>query len=350
MIQYNEIYWGDVERVLCCIPNLKNLKHKSILITGATGLICSSVVDILLYLNRKQQAGNRIILAGRSQERTKNRFCDFMVDIDYEFIYYDATTDQEIEAQVDYIIHGASNANPAVYTKEPVETMLANIIGLNKLLFMAARMNVQRLLYVSSSEVYGSKQDVRFYHEGDYGFVDILNPRAAYPSAKRAAETLCIAYSEEYQVDTIIVRPGHIYGPSITESDDRASAQFTRAAVQGKDIVMKSAGNQLRSYCYTLDCASAILVVLLNGEKGSAYNISNKNSVVSIRNMAEALATTTGTKIVFQNPSDIEAKGYNLMNNSALEAKRLERLGWHACFDLYEGVEHMVRVYKENKV
>lgn len=124
--------------------------------------------------------------------------------------------------------------------------------------------------------------------------MDILNQRASYPSAKRASETLCIAYGIEYGVDTVIVRPGHIYGPSITESDSRASAQFTRNVVAGKDIVMKSAGTQVRSYCYTLDCASAVLTVLLNGQTGNAYNISNKNSICTISDIAQFLHVQWG--------------------------------------------------------
>lgn len=133
------------------------------------------------------------------------------------------------------------------------------------------------------------------------------------------------------------MRPGHIYGPTITKDDTRASAAFTWDAVVGKDIVMKSVGEQLRSYCYTLDCASAILTVLLNGESGRAYNISNKDSVVSIRDMAEALANAGGCRVIFEMPSDIEKKSYNLMSTSALNAEKLERLGWKAEFDLEEG-------------
>lgn len=175
--------------------------------------------------------------------------------------------------------------------------------------------------------------------------MDILNQRASYPSSKRAAETLCVAYADEYDVETVIVRPGHIYGPSITENDSRATAQFTRKAHNNEDIIMKSAGNQIRSYCYTLDCASAILAVLINGKNGNAYNISNKNSVVSIRDIAEAIAECAGKKVVFENSSDIEKKGYNLMNNSSLDSEKLESLGWRAVFTLEEGVKRTLQYY-----
>ena len=131
--------------------------------------------------------------------------------------------------------------------------MLANFMGLDCLLKSAVKNKSNRVVYISSSEVYGSKLKDQPYQESDYGYVDLLNPRSCYPSSKRASETLCSAYTSEYGLDTVVVRPGHIYGPTITDTDDRASAQFTRCAVEGKDIVMKSAGTQLRSYCYVLD-------------------------------------------------------------------------------------------------
>ena len=184
------------------------------------------------------------------------------------------------------------------------------------------------------------------YTEEDYGYLDVLNERACYPSAKRAAETLGVSYLKEYGVQFVSVRPGHVYGPSITKSDNRATAQFTRCAATGQDILMKSAGLQLRSYCYTLDCASAILAVLLHGKSGEAYNISNRDTIGSVRQIAEAFANETGGKVVFESASDEEIRSYNLMSNSSLDAKKLENLGWKACFGLVEGVKRTLRYYE----
>jgi nucleoside-diphosphate-sugar epimerase len=340
---YSAGYWDDVRTVCEHIPKIEKLNNKRILITGATGMICSSVVEILEYLNREFNAGIEILLAGRSEERVRGRFPK---SFHFSYLSYDATKPFHMDADADYIIHGASNANPAVFADEPVETLLGNVVGVNSLLELAKEKNA-RLLYLSSSEVYGNKDGRQPYSENDYGFVDILNPRACYPNGKRTAETLCAAYGAEYGVDTVIVRPGHIYGPTITERDTRASAQFTRNVLNGEKIVMKSAGTQLRSYCYTLDCASAILTVLINGETGAAYNISNKDSVVTIREFADALADYAGTQIEFENPSDAECKGYNMMSNSSLDSQKLEELGWSAVFNLPEGVKHTVDYMKK---
>ena len=346
MINYSDAYWRDVQEVSHIIPNRSKLCGKKVLITGGTGMICSSVAEILFYMNREEDMHIEILLAGRSRDRVAERFHIFLEGTDYSFVEYDATKRMDQHVEADYIIHGASNANPTVYTRQPVETILANVVGLDNLLNMVSQAGTGRLLYISSSEVYGNQTENRPYRENDYGFLDILNQRASYPSAKRASETLCIAYGIEYGVDTVIVRPGHIYGPSITESDSRASAQFTRNVVAGKDIVMKSAGTQVRSYCYTLDCASAVLTVLLNGQTGNAYNISNKNSICTISDIAQFFACTVGRKVLYENATDEEKKGYNLMTNSSLDASKLEDLGWKALFDLKRGTKKTVEYLK----
>lgn len=331
---YTDKYIMDLERVQAAVPHLERLDGKSILITGAGGLICSALVDFLM-----QCGGIRIWAAGRDVEKLRRRFSYWQGRQELRFLQYDALEPLNCVESFDYLIHGASNANPAAYTAQPVETMMANIQGLERILRYAAEHGGQRVLYVSSSEVYGKKDGPEPYGEADYGFVDILNPRACYPSAKRASETLCAAYAQEYGVEAVIVRPGHVYGPTATASDNRASTQFPRDVLAGKDIVMKSAGTQLRSYCYVLDCASAMAAVLTCGESGRAYNISNKNALVTIRQMAQAFADEAGRKLLFEDPTDAERRGYNLMDNSALDAAALEALGWYGIFDLEEGVK-----------
>jgi len=342
MIIYDENYGADIERCISAIPNINTLVKKNIYITGVTGLICSSVCDILLYLNKKMNTNINLFFAGRSRERVKNRFSMYTMGKDYTFSQFDALMPLNEKIAADYIIHGAGNSDPNAYWKQPVETMLANIIGINSLLKMAVEKKCTRVLYISSSEVYGKKDSKEPFVESDYGFLDILNSRACYPSAKRASETLCIAYGQEFNIDTVIVRPGHIFGPSMTENDSKASAQFARDAAAGRNITMKSSGAQVRSYCVGLDCASAILAVLINGKNGSAYNISNPNSVVSIRDLAETFADTAGVKVVFENPSDEEKLSYNLMENSSLDSAKLESLGWKPQFSLEEAVKRTI--------
>ena len=348
IMKYCKEYWDDVRLVAENIPGINKIYNKKILITGATGMLCSPVVDIISLLNREKDAKIELVIAGRNEQRCSDRFLGVLDDGDYEFVKYDANSAEKLDVTADYIIHGASNADNRKFLKEPVETLLSNIIGLKALLDLAAENKGSRLLFVSSSEVYGNRE--RFSYdaggeiaEDEYGYVDILSSRSCYPSGKRSAESLCASYIDEYDVDAVIVRPGYIYGPTISKTDSRASAAFTLDAASGRDIIMKSKGEQLRSYCYMLDCASALLSVLLNGECGEAYNISNKDSIVTIRDVAECLARKSGVNVVFEIPSDEEKKSFNSMKNSVLDASKLESLGWKACFGLEEGIERTLK-------
>ena len=331
----------NASKVIDNIPDIEKLFGKTIFITGGTGMICSAIADILFYLNDKKSAKINVIFAGRSRESVERRFPEDK----WDFVEFDATKPYDVKKEVDFVIHGASNADPSAVAKYPVETIISNTSGLND---VVKNTTAERYLYISSSEVYGNS-DKAPYKEEDYGYVDILNMRACYPSSKRLAETLCASYVEEYGKDIVIVRPGHIYGPTISSRDSRASAQFSRMAVNGEDIVMKSAGTQLRSYTYVYDCASAILAVLLKGENKNAYNISNKDSICTIKDIAEALANAGGSKIVFEEPSDSEKKSYNLMSNSSLNSEKIEKLGWKAAFDLTTGVEQTIEVLRDLK-
>ncbi len=344
---YNKNYKKNLAETLDNIPNVNILKDKKILITGASGLIGSAIVDTLVYANLIRRMGIHIYAASRNIKKIKRRFGKFYEEDALTYLHYDASLDINFDINFDYIIHGASNAHPVAYSLQPVETMVINFYGMNNILKYAKDNKVFRTLHISSSEVYGKKQDYKPYHEEDYGFVDILNPRACYPSSKRAAETLCSSYIKECGLDVVIVRPGHIYGPTMVFDDSRAFAQFARNVINGQDIVMKSSGLQLRSYCYVFDCVSAILTVLLNGIPGEAYNISNRESVVTIRRLAESFAKSCGRKIVFRNPDDIETQGYNLMQTSALDSSKLEDLGWKGLYCIDEGVERTIQILRE---
>ena len=343
-MKYTKEYWGDVASCICNIPEIEKLYNKNLLITGATGMLASPVVDIVSFLNREKNAGIKLIIAGRNRQRTLDRFAGVIKEEDIKFVEFDANYMYKLNVEADYIIHAASNADNGMFLKEPAETLFSNVVGVKSMLDLNVKNKGSRLLYVSSSEVYGELPEKSDYiKETDYGYVDVLSTRSCYPNGKRAAETLCSCYITEYGADVVIARPGYIYGPTIKESDKRASAAFTFDAAAGRNIVMKSKGEQLRSYCYMLDCATALLTILLKGECGQAYNISNKDAIVSIRDVAEALAKAGGVSVVFENPSDAEKSSYNTMKNSALDASKLEALGWKGMYGLSEGIERTLK-------
>ena len=347
MIYENNLWLSDIDRVTIVLPELNQMAGKSILITGAAGLICSSVVDILFRYNDTHTTPIQIYAAGRWLEEMEVRFHDLIHRSDFHFVPYDASkTDNSLSCPADYIIHGASNASPDMIVKEPVETMLSNFLGMKYLLDYASDHNTQRLLYISSSEVYGQKEGNEPYREGQYGYIDLLKSRNSYSIGKCAAETLCASYADEYGVESVIVRPGHIYGPTASPRDVRVGMAWAFAAAKGENLIMKSDGSQIRSYVYSLDCASAMLKVLLAGENTHAYNISNPESIITIKELGTILAKAGGVELKIELPTEAEKKGFNPMSNSSLESQSLVALGWRGCFNAEEGLGHTVEIIK----
>ena len=346
---YNSENWiKDIDEVSSLLPELSELGGKSVLITGAAGLICSAVVDILIRYNETHSQCIDIYAAGRSEEKMRARFGEYSDKDYFRFVSYDANADElGFDYDFDFIIHGASNAFPEKIKDEPVETMLSNFIGTYRLLDYAKKHKTKRFLYVSSSEVYGLNETDEPIEDGAYGYIDILNPRSSYSCGKRSAETLCASFYSEYGIESVIVRPGHIYGPTASPADNRVSSAFIYKALRREDIVLKSDGSQIRSYCYCPDCASAIIKVLLKGENLKAYNISNSSSIISIKELSGLIASISGVKLLTELPDSEEKKAFNPMKNSSLNSAGLEGLGWKGLFDAERGLRHTYNILKE---
>ena len=313
------------------------LSGKNILVTGATGLIGSVIVEILL-----NRGGNyHIYASGRNLSRIKVRFNKYLKNENLHFLKYDVT--QPLDSNIDFhfIISAASGANPKEYSKDPVGVMKANIMGTDNLLSYGIIHHLEKFVYVSSGEIYG-EGDGRAFDEKYSGYVDCATVRACYPSSKRATETLCMAYASQYGVDISIARPSHVYGPYFTESDSRVYAQFIRNVLMGEDIVMKSTGSQFRSWCYVVDCASAILYILLKGKNGEAYNIADSRSNISIKELAQLVAEIGGKRVVIDVPVDEERKGFNVVKKSVFLTEKIEQLGWKPMTHIEQGIKNTI--------
>ncbi len=336
----NENYARGLLETCGAVPGLDGLRGKRVLVTGATGLIGSCLVDALLLMNGARDMGVEIHAAGRSESRMRERFGAAMDDPRFHFVPYDAAKPLSVDFGADCVIHAATSAHPLAYATDPVGIMQANVVGAMHLLEAVKAWGHGRFLLLSSGEIYGENPVFEAgFSETDIGVVDTMKPRACYPEGKRAAETLCAAYAAQYGVDAVVARLCHTYGPTFTADNSRADAQFLRNALAGRDIVMKSAGSQVRSWCYVADAVAALLTLLLRGEAGQAYNVANRRAVASIREYAQTLADIAGVKLTFELPSETEKAGYTRVTRAVLNPAKLEALGWQPRYGLREGLE-----------
>ena len=324
-------YRQDLDKV---VQQLNVPQEGNILITGATGLIGSCLVDLLM-----RHSFCHIYAMGRNSQRAEQRFADYWQQPRFHFIRHDICQSLECTENFHYIIHAASNASPNFFQQSPVEVMKSNLDGLCHLMEYGLRHQMKRMVYISSGEVYG-EGDGSVFTEESSGYIDILSPRACYPSSKRAAETLCASYCQEYGAQIVIARPCHTYGPYFTESDNRVYAQFIRNILNDEDIVMKSRGEQFRSWLYVVDCAVAMLLLLTKGNSGEAYNVANEESNITIRQLAEEIAKIGNKKVVF----DLAENGNTTpITKAVFSTEKLNQLGWKPLFSIEEGLAHTIQ-------
>lgn len=334
----NTIYREALERVL---PEIA-IEDGSILVTGATGLIGSCIIDLLM-LSNEYGHNFEVFALGRNIEKLSARFDAFKESAHLHFIVQDIMKPLESNTSYDYIIHGASNADPRNYALYPAETMLINLEGARNVLNYCKGNRNTKALLMSSFEVYGNAgMDV--YTETDCGVLDFNKIRSCYPESKRCMEVLTRCYVEEFGVKAVIGRLSSIYGPTMANDDSKAHAQFIRNGLRGEDIVLKSKGEQRRTYCYVIDAVTGLLCVLAKGMIGEAYNIANENAVISIAEVAKIVSGIAGTKVIMQLPDDLEKKGYSTPLNCILDNKMLRQLGWKGQYDIRQGIEECMRI------
>lgn len=314
--------------------------NSSVLVTGACGLIGSCLVEVLI------KAGFNVFALDLNKDKLLNRFGQETNKLHY--IAQNVCEPFDCNYQFDYIINAASFADPKSYALYPVETILINVIGARNALDYAKEHLNCRVLVTSTFEVYG-KLDKDSYKEDDFGLFDFNSLRACYPESKRTAEALLRSYASEYDVDAIVVRLSSIYGPTMLKNDSKAHAQFLFKALNGENIVLKSKGEQIRTYTYVMDAVSAILFVLFNGQKGESYNIANGESITSIYDLAQLIASIAGTKVVFDNPDELEKIGFSKPQNCILNTTKLSDLGFKPNYSLKQGIIETLQIMKESK-
>lgn len=316
----------------------EQLKGKTVLVTGATGLIGTLLVRALLAIG-----DIKVIALVRNSEKAKRIYGDLTGNL-LKLHIADIVDEIEIEDAVDYIFHCASITASKMMIEKPVETLLISVEGTKNILNFAREKKCASVVYVSSMEVYGAFNESKEVREEKLGYIDHLKVRSNYPESKRLCENMCVAYYSEFGVPVKIARLAQTFGAGILPGENRVFAQFARSAIQGNDIVLHTKGQSEGNYCYTRDCITGLLTILLKGANAEAYNVSNPTTHTTIAEMANLVAEKIADgkiKVVFDIPED-NTFGYAADTKMKLNSDKLQALGWKPEVGLEEAYRRMI--------
>lgn len=318
------------------------LEKTTFLITGSTGLIGSSLIRCLLALDRQVN----ILAPVRNLKKAESLFDESQLE-KIHFIECDITQyDYAQLGRIDYIVHCAAPTSSKFFVEHPVETFEIIVDGTKTMLQLARQKQVKGMVYLSSLEVYGETlNDSVAIDENFQGYLDPVSVRSSYPMAKRATENLCSLYAAEYGVPVKVARLTQTTGAGIAKDDNRIIAQFARLAAQGNDIVLHSTGESARPYCYVTDAISALLYILLKGEKGECYNVANEATYISAKDMAEFVCKNVNPNIQVKIEID-ESQGYAPPTKLRLDASKLRKLAWQPKYGLKDMFDRLVLYLK----
>ena len=332
-MNYTDIEKQDIRKIADMPYGWGALKNKTVLISGGTGFIGSQIIAVLQ--ERNNVYGDNISIVSVSRHALANTE-------HVKYIAADITKPFDVDGNVDFVIHLASNTHPAQYAADPVGTITTNVLGCYNLLEIARKKNAMRFLLASSVEIYGNGSEKPFV-ERDCGYVDCNTVRAGYNEAKRVSESLCQSYKAQYGIDCVVGRLARVFGAD-RKDDTKALAQFMNKAVSGENIVLKSEGKQRFSYCYVPDAVSGLLKILLDGVGGEAYNISDDDENMTLGDYAKYIASLAGKRVVF----DLEnaQKGASVSSYALLDCCKIKQLGWKPMYSVTDGLNKTYSIKK----
>ncbi len=317
------------------------LKGKSILISGASGLIGSYLIDVLLI---DPSLDVTIYALTLSLEHGQKRFSKFANDPRLKFIVGNVVEPMEVPEPIDYVIHGASYTDPKGYAEHPIDTMLVNFLGVKSMLDVAVKKHAKKFMFMSSCEIYG-EADLDEIPEDYTGHLDTMDVRSCYNESKRASETLCVCYAKEKGLDVVIPRFSRCFGPTMKLTDTKALSQFLFNGLKHNDIVLKSEGTQKYSYLYVADAVRSILFLLQHGENMQAYNVASPE-VLFLKDMANSVASICRTRVVFDLSKD-KGMSYSKTSRAIQSTKKIEALGFKTTFAIEDGLKQTIAILKK---
>lgn len=342
---HHPIVQEDLQRIVAEPLDWYTFQGKTVLVTGATGMLATYLTFFFLYLNEHQKMDVHVVALCRNKEKGLELFDKFLGKDYFEIIIQDVCDSIFYNGDVDYIFHLAGNASPYAINNSPVDIMKSNLLGTISVLELAKIRN-SKVFFASTREVYGKVEGVEVLSESTFGRLDCLENRACYPESKRAAEALLKSYELQYGLDIYIARIAHSYGPGMkTQNDGRIMADLVGNVVRGEDIVLKSDGSAERAFCYITDAVAGIFYIIFKGEAGEAYNLSNETEEISIKELAFLLSELSGGKSKVRFNKTTNLKGYCNYQRIGLDNSKLCDLGWNPIVNLADGITNTIKIY-----
>ena len=343
----NKILLDDFEKILNIKKiKWKELKNKAILIAGANGFIATYIIHFLIFLNQKYFFEIKLILIARDKKKLNKKFINITTTKFITLIEQDISKNISIKEKIDFILHLASNASPKLFCKKPIDTILPNVIGTNKLLKLSISKKIKSFLFFSSGEIYGNHN--KMLKENTLNNLNHLTERASYSESKRMGEVLCYSYFKQKKIPIKIIRLFHTYGPCMNLKDGRVMMDFVNNIIHHKTILIKGKGDQKRSFCYISDVVVGIFLVLINGQNGEVYNLGNPKEFLSIKMLAKKLAKFNN-QIKFKINSKFNNQNKNAPIRTVLPSiKKISKLGFAPTVNIKKGFEKTISYFKSS--
>lgn len=344
----NKILEEDIKEIATSkLIDWAKFENQNILITGATGLICSLITRAFVYRNNYFNQNTKMFLLVRNAQNAKELFgessCIEVIETDIEQL-----DKMDLGEKIDYIIHGASPTKSKFFVNNPVETINTAVIGTKNTLEVAVKNSVKSMIYLSSMEMYGTFYEDINVDENKLGYINPLDVRSSYSEGKRMCELYSYSYFKEYNVPVKMARIAQTFGPGISKNETRVYKYFLDCILNRQDIILKSTGSTIINFSYTVDTVLGILYILLNGENGEAYNIVSDKTNMTILDSAKWLVETfCNNEIQVKCEANLQkSEGLAPDNKMILDNSKLKAIGWKSFYNLKEGYKRLMEYIK----
>jgi len=317
------------------------LNGQTILITGGTGFMGKWLTEMVNYVNETQGYNIKLYILGRDIEKFKTEMPHLAAKGFIRFIEQDVKNVHDLPQDINYIIHAAGSPDNRDHVSLPIRTVETFFKGTQAILDAASRLPaLNKILHVSSHQVYGKNDHGTLMDEKFSGNVELNNINNVYGESKRIAETLCYIYRHQFKLPILIVRPFAFIGPYHDLEKPWAINNFIRDGILGGPIRILGNGSTIRSYLYASDMAYWILKTLVKGQPGENYNVGSKEAI-SLDTLANKVKASLGNNVEILSKSSKES--YSNISKLVPDTSKITRhIGVEECFTIEEAIKRTI--------